>query len=102
MRARQFLQFIFGCVFGVVGLHAATAAEADSQDSASVQRSTDCPPAKNNGNGDDAILGGRDNTPSNNGSNGGGDNGSHGGGDTASPSRHVNLGWQSLLPGSIQ
>jgi hypothetical protein len=103
MRARHFLPFIIGCTLAVAGIHAAAAEDVDTQDVSTLPHSAaaDSSSSKNS-SGD--LLGARDCPPaSGSSSSSSNDTSSHSGSETnATPSRRVNLGWQSLLPGSIQ
>ncbi|MDO1528417.1 hypothetical protein QMK61_06160 [Fulvimonas sp. R45] len=111
MRARHLL---IGCVIGLGGIasaHAATAADAVTTGAG------DCAQGAADGSAHASAAGGGDivdlSRPSSSGSahataptppKGDGDGTIHGGGgdDTPAHSHHANLGWQSLLPGSIQ
>jgi hypothetical protein len=103
MRARHFLLFIFGCSLSVAGIHAAAAADVDTQDAGTLPHSAAADSSSSKSSGGD-LLGPRDCPPaSGSSSSSSNDTGSHSGGESNSaPSRRVNLGWQSLLPGSIQ
>jgi hypothetical protein len=97
-------RLLLGCALCVVSIAAASASEADSQDMAASQHaSADCPPPKDNNNGGDVTFIGHEvtpqvGTPSSSNSDGGSRSNS-----PAPPSgRRLSLGWQSLLPGSIQ
>ena len=103
MRARHFLQFIFGCTLAAAGIHAAVAADVDTQDVGTLPHSVAADGASSKSGASD-MLGARDCPPaSGSSSSSSTDAASHSGSDNnAAPSRRVNLGWQSLLPGSIQ
>lgn len=103
MRARHFLPFIFGCTLAVAGIHAAAAADVDTQDAGTLPHSATADSASSKNSGGD-LLGPRDCPPaSGSSSSSSNDTSTHSGGDSSSaPSRRANLGWQSLLPGSIQ
>ncbi|RDD81990.1 hypothetical protein DVJ77_09385 [Dyella tabacisoli] len=78
--------------------------EADTQDMAAAQHSsTDCTPAKDNSNGGDATYIGHEVAPQvGPPSAGNSDGGSHSNSPATPSGRRLSLGWQSLLPGSIQ
>ncbi|SFS08448.1 hypothetical protein SAMN05216570_2406 [Dyella sp. OK004] len=101
-------QFLFACVLGVGGINAASAMDADTQElgSVSMQRvSTDSAVSHDvSGNGGDALGVSRDTTPQTSpASSSSSENCPTGGSSSgAQRSRRISLGWQSLLPGSIQ
>ena len=101
-------QFLFACVLGVGGIGAASAMDADTQELGGLQRSTvdSAIPHEVSGNGGDALGVPHDSSSQNAPASGsssencptGGGSGSSG----TQRSRRLSLGWQSLLPGSIQ
>ena len=103
MRARYFLQFIFGCTLTAVGIHAAVAADVDTQDVGTLPHAAAADNSSSKSSGGD-VLGARDCPPASGSSSGSSsDSGAHSGSESSpAPSRRANLGWQSLLPGSIQ
>lgn len=102
-----FGKFLIGCALCVGSIGAASATDADTQDLTSMQRSVDSASSNHDGGGNssgDALGLPRDASPS-------------AGSAASSPSNEncpgvnpvpaprshrANLGWQSLLPGSIQ
>lgn len=103
MRARHFLPFIFGCTLAIAGIHAAIAADVDTQDAGTLSHAATADSSSPKSSGGD-LLGPRDCPPaSGSSSSASNDAGSHSGGESnPAPARRANLGWQSLLPGSIQ
>ncbi|WP_281851979.1 hypothetical protein [Dyella sp. GSA-30] len=103
MRARHFLPFIFGCTLAVAGIHAATAADVDTQDAGTLSHTATADSSSPKGGSAD-LLGSRDCPPaSGSSSSSTNDAASHSGSESnAAPTRRANIGWQSLLPGSIQ
>jgi hypothetical protein len=100
MSARQLL---IGCVFALGSIGAASAVEVDTQDLASTQHAVDVMTA-HEGNGSDAPATPACRTGCNSDESAPG-TAEHGAtGVNAHPhnSSHRSLGWQSLLPGSIQ
>ncbi|XRD80293.1 hypothetical protein ISN76_03165 [Dyella halodurans] len=100
-------KFLIGCALCVGGIGAASAMDADTQDLTSMQRSVDSSSSTHDGGGNssgDALGLPRDASPSS------GSASSSSSNDNcpsttppAAPSGHrAYLGWQSLLPGSIQ
>lgn len=84
-------------------MQAAMALDVDTQDSSTLPHASADSSSSKNGGSD--MLGARD-CPSSSGSSAtpSNDGTAHSGGDSGGPSssHRVNLGWQSLLPGSIQ
>ena len=99
-------QFLFACVLCVGGIGAASAMEADTQELGSLQRGADGAVSHDvSGNGSDALGVPHDNsTQSAPASGSSSENCPPGGGGSSATqrSRRISLGWQSLLPGSIQ
>ena len=101
-------KFLFGCVLCVGSVGAASAMDADGQDLGALQHSLDSSinthdGAGNNASGGDALGISRENTtPSNSPSSSSSDNCPNANQATPPRNRRANLGWQSLLPGSIQ
>ncbi|HEY9133677.1 MAG TPA: hypothetical protein VIM98_18140 [Dyella sp.] len=103
MCARQFLPFLFGCTLFATGAQLASAADVDNQDNGTLQHAATVDSASAKSSGGDAL--GTHDVPPATGSSASpsSDSGSRGGSsDSSAPSRRTNLGWQSLLPGSIQ
>ena len=101
-------QFLFACVLSVGGIGAASAMDADTQELGSLQRAGVDGAASHevSGNGGD-VLGvprdnGSQNTPASGSSSEGCPPGGSGSSSGSQRSRRLSLGWQSLLPGSIQ
>ena len=101
-------QFLFACVLGVGGIGAASAMDADTQELGGLQRfGVDSTVASHDvsGNGGDALGvprdGGNQPAPASGSSS---ENCPTGGSGSSSTQRgrRISLGWQSLLPGSIQ
>lgn len=98
---------LFGCVLCVGSINAASAMDADAQDLTSMQHSVDSTSGNHDGGGNssaDALGLPRDSAPSSGPATSSSSNENC---PTVSPataphSRRANLGWQSLLPGSIQ
>ncbi len=98
-----------GCALCIAGIGGAAATSLDSQDLDSSPHATADSTTTRGGNasGGDALGLARDCPPASNGDNSGNNssNGSdHSGGASSAPTqtRRQHLGWQSLLPGSIQ
>lgn len=104
MCARQFLPFLFGCTLLATGVQAVSAADVDTQDNGTLQHAATVDSASAKSSGGDAL--GTHDVPPATGSSASpsSDSSSHSGGSDNGPtsSRRANLGWQSLLPGSIQ
>ncbi|HWX65621.1 MAG TPA: hypothetical protein VNZ27_04250 [Rhodanobacter sp.] len=107
MRATYWL---VGCALCIAGIGSATAASLDTQDGDNVPHApidSAAPHDANTSSGGDALGLNRD-CPLSNGSDNasstsGSGNGRSGGASSApTPTRRPHLGWQSLLPGSIQ
>jgi hypothetical protein len=101
-------KFLIACVLCVGGVSAASAMDADGQDLSSMQRGLDSGASSHEGgsaaSGGDALGVQRETqTPSSSSSSSSGSDNCPGP-NPASPmrNRRANLGWQSLLPGSIQ
>ncbi len=101
-------KFLIACALCVGGVSAATAMDADGQDLSSMQRGLDSGAGSHEGgsasSGGDALGVQRDvQAPSSSSSSSSGSDNCPGP-NPASPmrNRRANLGWQSLLPGSIQ
>lgn len=114
MRTRQWM---IGCLIGLAGMGSAMATDFDARDVTTGSRAAADSSAHDasSGNGSGDVLGlNRDTASSKHGNDAdGGDNGNrgsgvaggseHGGGISApTRARPATLGWQSLLPGSIQ
>ena len=104
MRAAYWL---VGCTLCIAGIGSASAASVDSQDLDSSSRSiVDNAAAhdSNSSSGGDATGLGHDCPPASSDNSGttSGSGRSGGASSTPTPSRRPHLGWQSLLPGSIQ
>ncbi|MGO4703629.1 hypothetical protein [Dyella sp. 2RAB6] len=101
-------QFLFACVLGASGIGAASAMDADSQELGGLQRpgvdSAVTHEVSNNGTDglgvphDSSIQ----NAPASGSSSENCPTGSSTGSNGTQRSRRISLGWQSLLPGSIQ
>lgn len=102
-------KILFGCVLCVGGVTSASAMDADGQDLSSMQRSLDNSSSSHEGagasSGGDALGLSRE-TPAPSGSSSSSSSSSDNcpGPNPVSPARNrrATLGWQSLLPGSIQ
>ncbi|WP_430387448.1 hypothetical protein [Dyella sp. 20L07] len=101
--------FLLGCVLCVGSVGAASAMDADGQDFGALQHSLDGSisnhdgAGSNNASGGDALGISRENTsPSSSSSSSSSDNCPSANPVTHPRNRRANLGWQSLLPGSIQ
>jgi hypothetical protein len=101
-------QFLFACVLGVGGIGAASAMDTDTQELGSMQRAG-VDGAVNHevsGNGGDVLGvsrdGGSQGSPASGSSSEGCPPGGNGSSSGSQRSRRISLGWQSLLPGSIQ
>jgi len=100
-------QFLFACVLSVGGIGAASAMDADTQELGSMQRVGTVDSGSSHevsGNGGDALGVPHDSaqqpSPASSSSS---ENCPTGGSSSgAQRSRRISLGWQSLLPGSIQ
>lgn len=107
MRATHWL---IGCALCIAGIGSAAATTLDTQDMDSSPHATSDNPGARSGNasGGDALGLARDCPPaSGNGESSGttsGSNNDHSGGASSAPTQthRLHLGWQSLLPGSIQ
>ena len=105
MRAAHWL---VGCALCLAGIGGVSAASVDSQDldsSAHTLLDGASPHDGNTGSGGDATGLGHDCPPTGSSDNSGttpGSNRSGGSSSAPTPSRRPHLGWQSLLPGSIQ
>ncbi|MFA6230806.1 MAG: hypothetical protein WC617_11655 [Rhodanobacter sp.] len=110
MRATHWL---IGCAVCIVGLGSATAASLDAQDlNTSTHAAMDSAPTResNAGSGGDALGLSHESSPSSSsssdssGSPSGSGSNEHSGttSPAPTPTRRPHLGWQSLLPGSIQ
>ena len=100
-------QFLFACVLGASGIGAASAMDADTQELGGLQRSgvDSAVPHEVSGNGGDALGVPRDSNTQNTPASGSSSENRPVGGSGSSGSqrsRRISLGWQSLLPGSIQ
>ena len=100
-------QFLFACVLGVGGIGAASAMDADTQELGGLQRSgVDSNVTHEvSGNGGDALGVPRESNTQNAPASGSSSENCPTGGSGSSGtqrSRRISLGWQSLLPGSIQ
>jgi hypothetical protein len=87
----------------VAGIQAAVASDVDTQDVATLPHSAAADNSSSKSSAGD-LLGGRDCPPAaGSSSSSAGDSSSRSGSESnTAPTRRVNLGWQSLLPGSIQ
>jgi len=101
-------KFLIGCALCVGGLGVASAMDADGQDSSAMQRSLDNNSSSHEGagasSGGDALGLSRE-APVSSGSSSSSSSDSCPGPNPVSPARsnrRATLGWQSLLPGSIQ
>lgn len=108
MRATHWL---IGCTLCIAGVGSVAATSLDSQDLDSSAHATTDSGAHDSGSGGDALglnhgcpPHGTGGDASGSGRSGGGGGSDHSGGDalTPTPTRRLHLGWQSLLPGSIQ
>lgn len=106
MRATHWL---IGCALCIAGIGSATATSLDTQDLDSSPHATADSTGTHDGNasGGDALGLARDCQPTSNSDNSGnlsGNGSDHSGGASSAPTqnRRPHLGWQSLLPGSIQ
>jgi hypothetical protein len=107
MRATYWL---IGCALCIAGIGSAAGTSVDTQDMDGAPTATADSTSQHGGNasGGDALGLSRDCTPaSGNGESSGtttGANGDHSGGASSAPTQthRLHLGWQSLLPGSIQ
>jgi len=100
-------QFLFACVLGVGGIGAASAMDADTQELGGLQRPgvDSAIPHEVSGNGGDALGVPHDSSTQNAPASGSSSENCPTGGSGSSGtqrSRRISLGWQSLLPGSIQ
>lgn len=100
-------KFLIGCVLCVGGVNVASAMDADGQELTSMQHALDSNSSSHDGGGSsggDALgLSREATTPSSSSSSSSGnDNCPTQNQTTPNRSRRANLGWQSLLPGSIQ
>jgi hypothetical protein len=100
-------KFLIGCALCVGSIGAASAMDADTQDLTSMQRSVDSTSSTHDGGGNssgDALGLPRDASPSSGPAASSSTNDNCPGVNpvTAPRSHRANLGWQSLLPGSIQ
>lgn len=100
--------WIIGCTLCIAGIGSAAATNLETQDMDSSHATIDsASPHESNSSGGDVLGLNRDAPPASN-SDGAGSTPTHGGehsGGTSSapaPARRPHLGWQSLLPGSIQ
>ena len=98
---------LIGCALCVGGIGAAWASDVDTQDLSSMQRSVDSTSSNHDGGGNssgDALGLPRDASPSSGPATSSSSNDNCPGVNpvTAPHSHRANLGWQSLLPGSIQ
>lgn len=100
--------WLVGCALCIVGIGSAAATNLDTQeqDSNAQHAAADNTSSRDAGNGGGDVLGLTRDTPSrSNGSSTSGNSNDHSGGSASSapaPARQPHLGWQSLLPGSIQ
>lgn len=101
--------WLIGCALCIAGIGSAAATSLDTQDLDSSPRATADSSTTHGGNasGGDALGLARDCPPASNSDNAGNtsSNGSdHSGGASSAPTQthRLHLGWQSLLPGSIQ
>jgi hypothetical protein len=102
MRARHFLPFVLGFTLAVAGIQAAAAEDVDTQDTGTLPHSAAVDGSSSKSGGGD-LLGAHDSPTSSSSSSSSNDTSSHSGSESNSPpTRRANLGWQSLLPGSIQ
>jgi hypothetical protein len=107
MRATHWL---VGCAFCIAGIGNAMAASTDTQGQDSASRTTLESTISHDGNtssGGDALGLNRDcpsarSSDNSSGTSGNGSDRSSGGSSPSMPARRPHLGWQSLLPGSIQ
>jgi len=102
-------QFLFACVLGASGIGAASAMDADTQELGGLQRSSvDSAVVTHevSGNGGDALGVPHDSSTQNAPASGSSSENCPPNGGSSSTgtqrSRRISLGWQSLLPGSIQ
>jgi hypothetical protein len=100
-------KFLLGCLLCVGSVDAASAMDADAQDLTSMQRSVDASSNSHDGSGSssggDALgLSREGGSPSNPASSSSSDNCPSQAPAAAPRGRRANIGWQSLLPGSIQ
>jgi len=99
---------LIGCALCIAGIGSAAAASLDTHDlDGSPQAMIDGSSSRGGGSGGDATGLTRDCLPADGnggstGSSGGSQDRSSGGGSTPSSPHRPHLGWQSLLPGSIQ
>lgn len=101
--------WFIGCALCIVGIGSAAAASLDTQELDSAQHSaSDSSGSRDTGNGGGDALGLTRDTPPRSGgdsssnASGNGSDRSSGVSSTPAPARQPHLGWQSLLPGSIQ
>lgn len=106
MRAHHWL---IGCALCIAGIGSAAATSLDTQDLDGSPRAATDSTSTHDGNasGGDALGLARDCQPTSNSDHSGnisGNGGDHSGGASSAPTqtRRLHLGWQSLLPGSIQ
>ncbi|WP_267222141.1 hypothetical protein [Dyella silvae] len=99
-------KFLIGCVLCVGSIGAASAMDADGQDLSTMQRGVDSSSSSHDGagSGGDALGLSREGSNQANpaSSSSSSDNCPNANQAPASRGRHAHLGWQSLLPGSIQ
>jgi hypothetical protein len=100
-------KFLMGCLLCVGSVNAASAMDADAQDLSAMQHSVDTSSNGHDGSGSssggDALGLSREGaSPSNPASSSSSDNCPSQAPAAAPRSRRANIGWQSLLPGSIQ
>ena len=102
-------QFLFAGVLGFGAIGAASAMDADTQELGSMQRAgvDSAVTHEVSGNGGDALGVARDSNPTSSPASGSSSSencppGNGGGSSGSQRSRRISLGWQSLLPGSIQ
>lgn len=95
-------KFLIGCVLCVGSIGAASAMDADGQDLGSMQRGVDSSSSSHDGAGSGGDALGLSREGSNPAKSSSSDNCPNANQAPASRGRHAHLGWQSLLPGSIQ
>jgi hypothetical protein len=100
--------WIIGCTLCIAGIGSAAATNLETQDMDSSRAAIDsASPRESNGSGGDVLGLNRDSPPVGNSDSAGSlptHGGDHSGGASPAPApaRRPHLGWQSLLPGSIQ
>ena len=97
---------LIGCALCIAGIGSATAADFDVQDLGSAPQATSNSSSRDSRNSVDVSGSNRDATPTSSSSAGSsssnGNDRSGGASSAPTPTQRTHLGWQSLLPGSIQ